>query len=346
MAKPRVFISSTFYDLKYIRASLDEFVRNLGFEPVLSEKGDIAYAFDRPLDESCYREVGNCDIFVAVIGGRYGSPRSGTEETATAPEFYARYSSVTRGEIDEAIRLDIPIYVLIDKPVHAEFRTYKLNKGNEEMVYAHAESVNVFELIEQIVSLPRNNPIQTFDNFDDIGPWLREQWAGQFRNLLKRQVDSEKIRDLATQVAELSDINATLKSYLETLMEHQLTPENSSEVIANEDRRLERNRNLHRLMAEPSVSFTLGHLVRSGSNVGSEMEIAEVFIEAVESSRTGMELFDKLDAEFGVENITFLRDFALSAESAYGHDLNTIRAILGLSPFADISEPDGGATPV
>jgi hypothetical protein len=42
MARPRIFISSTYYDLKYIRASLDLFIESLGFEPVLSEKGDIA----------------------------------------------------------------------------------------------------------------------------------------------------------------------------------------------------------------------------------------------------------------------------------------------------------------
>lgn len=38
MAKPRVFISSTFYDLKQVRSSLETFVRDLGFDPVLSEK--------------------------------------------------------------------------------------------------------------------------------------------------------------------------------------------------------------------------------------------------------------------------------------------------------------------
>ena len=70
MARPRVFISSTYYDLRHIRASLDVFVRSLGFDTVLSEKGDIAYTPDRPLDESCYQEVESSDIFVMIIGGR------------------------------------------------------------------------------------------------------------------------------------------------------------------------------------------------------------------------------------------------------------------------------------
>ena len=37
MARPRVFISSTFYDLQHIRTSLEGFVERLGFEAVLSD---------------------------------------------------------------------------------------------------------------------------------------------------------------------------------------------------------------------------------------------------------------------------------------------------------------------
>lgn len=37
MAVPRVFVSSTWYDLKYIRENLKYFIRGLGYEPVLAE---------------------------------------------------------------------------------------------------------------------------------------------------------------------------------------------------------------------------------------------------------------------------------------------------------------------
>ena len=77
------------------------FVERLGYEAVLSEKGRIAYDPDIPLDVSCYRESESCDIFVLIIGGRYGSAAS-DEDIASQPEFYERYQSITKKEYDAA----------------------------------------------------------------------------------------------------------------------------------------------------------------------------------------------------------------------------------------------------
>jgi hypothetical protein len=73
MAKPRIFVSSTFYDLKYLRGALDQFIKQMGYEPVLFEKGGIAFAHDRSIEESCVHEVGQCDILILIVGRRYGS---------------------------------------------------------------------------------------------------------------------------------------------------------------------------------------------------------------------------------------------------------------------------------
>jgi hypothetical protein len=101
MAKPRIFISSTFYDLKHVRSSLETFVVSLGYEPVLSEKGSIAYSPDVALDESCYREAKACDIFVLIVGGRYGSEVSASS-TPDGKGFYELYESITRREYESA----------------------------------------------------------------------------------------------------------------------------------------------------------------------------------------------------------------------------------------------------
>ena len=64
MARPRVFLSSTYYDLRHIRNDLERFVKELGYEPILSERGHIPYGKDEALEQYCYREISNCDILV------------------------------------------------------------------------------------------------------------------------------------------------------------------------------------------------------------------------------------------------------------------------------------------
>src|ERR1041385_7228050 len=167
-----------------------------------------------PLDESCYREVGTADIFLLIIGGRYGSEASGSRSDVHR-EFYDRYNSVTREEYRAAVERGIPVYVLVEKSVYVEYETYLKNRKNVSVEYAHVESVNVFELIESILMQPRNNPVQQFERYAEIEQWLREQWAGLFRELLQRMQTQAQLASLQAQVTQLAEVNKTLKTYLE-----------------------------------------------------------------------------------------------------------------------------------
>ncbi len=252
MARPRVFISSTFYDLKHVRASLDLFVQTLGFESVLSEKGDIAYSFDRPLDESCYAEVALSDIFVLIIGGRYGAAAS-DQGDKSSKEFYERYESITRREYDRAIELDIPIYILVDKAVHTEYRTYRANRDNEDVIYAHVDSVNIFALLDGIMGRSRNNAVYGFERFTDIEAWLRDQWAGLFRDLLKRSSQQAQLKALNEQVAEMQDINQTLQAYMEAVV--TAVAADSGKVIRDEEARREVQKLIRRAEDRSVIRF-------------------------------------------------------------------------------------------
>ena len=237
MTKPRIFISSTFYDLKHIRSSVDQFIESLGFEPILSEKGDIAFMPDMPLDESCYREAANADIFVLIIGGRYGTEAQSKSKTPTRT-FFERYESITKREYESAVTRDIPIYILIDASVYAEYQTYLRNKERTDINYAHVDSINIFKFIEEILVKPRNNPVHTFEKFSEIEVWLREQWAGFFHELLQRSTQQQQLATLSSQIQELRENNATLKRYLEAVMTG-ITPDDSTKLIESEQKRLE-----------------------------------------------------------------------------------------------------------
>jgi hypothetical protein len=218
MARPRVFVSSTYYDLRHIRASLETFIESLGYDPILSEKGDIAYAPNISLDESCYREAASSDVLVLIIGGRYGAERS--DSRTTLPHgFFDRYDSITKLEYMNAIENNLPVYILVDGQVYAEYQIFLKNRENKSITYAHVDSVNIFHLIEDILLQRRNNALNTFSRYVEIEEWLREQWAGLFREFLKRTRQSQQVASLSAQVSQASELNKTLKPQLETSTE-------------------------------------------------------------------------------------------------------------------------------
>lgn len=182
MAKPRVFISSTYYDLKWIRSSVEQFVDSMGFEATVFERGDIPFTHDKPLDESCYAEIPACHVLVLIVGGRFGSAASTGKVERSEEEIermYDRYNSVTQKEHQKAVEHDLPIYTFVEKGVLAEYETFKRNR-DAKIKWAHVDSVNVFTLLDEIYKMPRNNQIREFATAEDITMWLRDQWAGLF----------------------------------------------------------------------------------------------------------------------------------------------------------------------
>lgn len=175
-----------------------------------------------------------------IIGGRYGSPISDSEEIDTK-DFYHRYESVTKMEYESALKKDIPIYILIDKSVKAEYETFKNNRTNDSIKYAHVDSINIFHFIDRIFKQNRNNPVKEFEKHNEIEEWLRIQWAGMFKELIRKRSNNNEISDLASQISELSNINKTLKIYLEEIVS-KTSKGQGKELIEREEERLKDER--------------------------------------------------------------------------------------------------------
>jgi len=214
VAKPRVFISSTFYDLRYVREDLERFVLELGYEPVRYEAGEVPYSAKAPLEESAYREVAFCDIIVSVIGGRYGA------DSAT------RDGSITQNELNEALEKGVQVYVFVEQSVLTEFETFKLNRENKKTKYRYVDNVKVFEFLEKIYALPQNNPITPFQTSADILTYLQAQWAGLFQRFLQEEKRLSEIRVLD----EMKTVSSTLQQLVKFLTEER---RNKDEAIQN-----------------------------------------------------------------------------------------------------------------
>ena len=206
MAKPRVFISSTFYDLRQIRVELDQFIEGLGYEPVRNEEGDIPYGKDEALQAYCYKEIANIDVLVSIIGSRYGS-------AGIIKEKEQEYS-VSQLELKTALKEDKQVFVFIDKNVFTEYETYILNKNNENVIYKYVDNVNIYKFIEEIKALPHNNNIKGFETAEDITSYLREQFAGLFKQFMldnKRVKETLIIRDIENTAKTLRELVDYLK---------------------------------------------------------------------------------------------------------------------------------------
>lgn len=312
MAKPRVFVSSTYYDLKHIRKNLESFIDSLGFDSVLFESGDIPFRHDQPIDESCYSEINNCHMLVLIIGGRYGSKTSNGKKLNEKElnKAYEQFKSITRKEYQTARERDIPIFIFVDSNVLAEYQTYKENRENKNIKYAHVDSVNIFSILDEILSQRRNNFIRGFENFDDISSWLRDQWAGLFADFLSRKSQEATLRNLGSQIADLSGISGALKEYTESIL-RSVVPNESGKIISRQTRRLTSTR-MRRFAKEGMIEYLL--------DLGKPRTTPERLFKALLDS-TNLEQFlqkSRFDKPF-IEK--FIKEHELAAR----HDFKEIR---------------------
>ncbi len=113
----RVMVSSTFYDLKQVRADLVNFLADqMGFQPLVSELGSFPVDPDADTAENCRRRVErDADLLVLIVGGRYGSVDASTAKSITNLEYLAARAK------------GIPIYAFVEKGVLGLLPIYKAN---------------------------------------------------------------------------------------------------------------------------------------------------------------------------------------------------------------------------
>jgi len=230
MAVPRVFVSSTWYDLRYIRENLKFFIRAVGYEPVLSEEGNVYYDPRISTADACLAEVPNTQLFVLLVGGRRGSV---LKDGAT---------SVTNGEYREAVRLKIPIFALVESAVHGDYQVYVRNRDNagvdpSRIVYPSVDSTAVFDFTAEVRSNAVNNALVPFRDFDDIKSYLAQQWAGMMFSFLTRANEGTRVADTLEMFAS---VNARIEMLTRQILqsvgtdEAKLTSKLYDQMLASE----------------------------------------------------------------------------------------------------------------
>ena len=131
-------VSSTFYDLKQVRADLARFITDeLGYIALLSELPSFPVDPDLDTMENCrHRVEQNADILVLIIGGRYGSIDVRTDK------------SITNIEYSTARAKGIPVYVFVDKQILSMVPVWQ---SNPEADFSNVvDTPRLFDFVSEI----------------------------------------------------------------------------------------------------------------------------------------------------------------------------------------------------
>ena len=233
MSGPKVFVSSTCYDLSMARDQLRNFLLGLGYEPVLSEYSDVLFDPRVHTHTSCIRQVAEADIIVLIIGSRFGGKAipealSSVDIDRLVESSFdiealekAENLSVTQLEVLKAIECEIPVFTFVADNVWHDHFVYEKNKEMAGQIkfpsLERPETARfIFEFINFLRQRVKGNAVVSFRRVDDIENHLRTQWASYFQRLLREQRDtlfdhkrvyglSEKLEDLKTAVLSSID---------------------------------------------------------------------------------------------------------------------------------------------
>lgn len=218
MAKPRVFVSSTYYDLKYVRERLERFISAYCFDPILFESDEVFFNPNISLDESCYKEVENCHMMILIVGGRYGSLASEQKE-----KYEKQYISITRKEYETARQKGIPIMVFVEQNVFAEYKTYMANqkKMPDGFKYAFVDDARIFEFISNL----EQGAIKIFSKIDDIEHYFSYQIAGMLLSYLKDLQEKKSDVEIKNAVDEIKVVSQSMQGMINSIAEKILSGE-------------------------------------------------------------------------------------------------------------------------
>lgn len=209
MAKPRVFVSSTYYDLKYVRERLNRFLLSYNMDPVLFEYDKVYYNPSGSPTSSCYKEIEGCHIMVLIIGGRYGSLDKDKEA------YDNEYVSVTQNEYNAAIEKGVPTMVFIDRNVYTEYKTYQNNKSSlpADFKFAYVDDIKIFEFINKV----GKGAVKDFDKVEDIEHYFAHQVSGMLCDyLIGLQVNKENEK-IKTAVDEIKTVSSSMQSMINSI---------------------------------------------------------------------------------------------------------------------------------
>jgi hypothetical protein len=193
---PNIFISSTIHDLSHLRDSIRDLILELGYNPIMSEYGEIGFLPSESAEQSCYLALRDCQLSIVIIGKRYGS----ISENGL---------SITHNEFRTTRDKKIPVIFLVDAEVMSFKRVFDVNEYKENLTFPGMENPSkIFQLIREFSESKINNGLISFTNAQSAKNNLKKQLAHILGELLRKHFDSVpgEIKDILSEITTLRHI--------------------------------------------------------------------------------------------------------------------------------------------
>jgi predicted lactoylglutathione lyase len=228
MAVPRVFASSTCYDLADERDGLTTLCETFGFDIALSERGDVFYHPDLHTHACCVKEITTCHIFVLIIGGRFGGKYT-----------IDKSKSITNAEYAAARELGVPIFTFVKQEVLNDHNLWQRNKDKsfvKQIIYPSIEkqehALDIFTFIDQVRLAPNNNGFFGFNLIKDIHILLRKQWSAMFFEYLQNRSFSRQLASTNETLVSLSAASSKIEEMVKNIYK-TIDKVSAEEAISN-----------------------------------------------------------------------------------------------------------------
>ena len=213
---PKIFISSTCFDLIDLRAELYVFLKDAGLGPIMSDEmiSEFEIFGDKNSIETCLINLRSCDTVVIILSQRYGP----SLVKAGFPDV-----SATHLEYLEAVKEKKNILMYVRDRLEADYNIYGKDARGDQLKWVKPEDVKLFDIVRQHKKLAndeRNNWYWTFKNSVEVKASLAVQ--------LRRSIAEVRLNDLIRTgnlpfvIIEV-DVDLTLKH---KAMEFKLSAEN------------------------------------------------------------------------------------------------------------------------
>ncbi|MDR0605058.1 MAG: DUF4062 domain-containing protein [Bacteroidales bacterium] len=190
-SKPKVFISSTIYDLRDLRSSLKYWLEEIGYEVLLSDHSDFPVNPNENSYQVCLETIDNCDYFILLIGDRVGGWYDKQQKISITQQEYRHANK--KFEKDGSIKIvsfvrkeicdiredrkglekyleDITSFSSYDKKDISNHSSKIIQDA--EFIFNFLQEVGKTEAMKQAINngttLPQGNWIYQFSNFRDI----------------------------------------------------------------------------------------------------------------------------------------------------------------------------------